>query len=65
MDLHQEDRDFLETLKTATKSELGVLLRFQACEPWRRAAIERAISILGSSNGRTVGSEPANRGSNP
>lgn len=71
MDLHQEDLDFLDTLKNATKNELDVLLRFQACEAWRREAIEREIrrrilgTIPGSSNGRTVGSEPANWGSNP
>ena len=45
-DLHQEDLEFMATLKVATVEELRVLLRWQACEPWRHVAILRAIHRL-------------------
>lgn len=66
-DPHQEDLTFLDQLKTATKFELSVLLRFQACEAWRRVAVQREIKrrILESSKGRTWVSEAHNVGSIP
>jgi len=40
-DRHEEDREFLRQLKKVTDHELTVILRWQACETWKRIAIER------------------------
>jgi hypothetical protein len=53
MDRHEEDRAFLEELREIGERTLKVLLQFQACEAWKRIAIEREITrrtIPGSSN---------------
>ena len=54
MDRHEEDQEFLATLKAAGREELAMLLKFQACEAWKRIAIEREIerrhTIPGSSS---------------
>lgn len=42
-DLHETDRRFLRLLRQVNMGELKTLLRFQACELWRRIAIEREI----------------------
>jgi hypothetical protein len=39
--MHEEDRDFLKEIKTISDSEIRIYLTFQACEDWRRVALER------------------------
>lgn len=53
MDRHEEDRAFLKELRKFDERRLAIFLEFQACEAWKRIAIEREIvrrSIPGSSN---------------
>ena len=53
MDRHEADQEFLANLKAASREELAMLLKFQACEGWKRIAIEREIErrpIPGSSS---------------
>jgi hypothetical protein len=42
-DMHEQDRQFLQELKEASLDELLINLQFQACEDWRRIAIEREL----------------------
>ncbi len=44
IDRHEEDREYLHSLREMGDAELAVYLRFQASEPWRRIAIEREIA---------------------
>lgn len=43
MDSHDQDYEFLQNLRSMSSRELHVFRMFQACEPWRRVAIEREM----------------------
>jgi len=44
MSTHDEDLEFIQLLREASTGTLGMILRFQCCEPWRRCAVLRELA---------------------